>query len=100
MMIFLEVSDAVRPDKLFGNWSFWNVSEVLKVRSIFKVRIEAIAVAVVAFANEGILVDTEGILHVSTAVLEALYRVQSDFLSESERSVGVLDLLLFSLKLF
>ena len=99
-MIFLKISDAVRPDKFFGNGTFRYFSEVPEEWSIFKVDVEAIAVAVMAFSNEGVLVDTEGILHVSTAVLEALNRVQSNLLSESKRSVGVLDLLLFSLKLF
>ena len=94
------VSDAVRPDKLFGDRTFWDFTEVLEERSIFKVDVEAIAVAVVAFTDEGILVDTEWIFHISTAVLEALNCVQSNLLSESERSIRVLDLLLFSLKIF
>ena len=87
------------PQELLWNSAFGDVSEFAKEGAAFEVNIQAVAETVVVLADKGVLVDTERVLGLATACLEALQGHQSHFLGESERAERMLNLLLFGLQI-
>ena len=61
----------MRPEELLGDRAIRDIAQVFQEGSLLEVRIHAIAEAVMALANELILIHGEGVLNLATASLEA-----------------------------
>ena len=64
-------SHAVSPDELLGDDVFGDFTEFAEEGSFFEGDVDAVAVADVSFAEEALLVDAEGELRLTSALLEA-----------------------------
>ena len=61
----------MRPEELLGDGAIRDIAQVFQEGSLLEVCIHAIAEAVMALANEFILLHDEGVLNLATASLEA-----------------------------
>ena len=71
------------PDEFLRDGTFGNFTEILEVWSLLEVYVEAVSEAVMLFANESILVNSEWEFWLSTTGLEALKRGETDLLCKS-----------------
>ena len=92
--MFLErSSNAVCPEELLGDGTFWDIAQVFQEGSLLEVYIHAVAEAGMSvLCKDCVLVYAEWVLDSATALLVASQRHKTHLLSKAKCTEGVLDL--------
>jgi hypothetical protein len=82
----------VRPDKLFGNATFWDFSKLIEKWTFFKVNVQTVSKATVRLANERVWLNPKRKQWFAPTLSKTAEGGMSHFLCKSERQVRLFDL--------